>query len=221
MGRIDVIALFLLSITSCHAFAKMPGLLERHFASRILRRGDSVSNSSLPVTILDNTGSLQLNPGIDGNLFISRPEDSASISTLVPGSFQFLVDTESLAILSDNANPTRLLYYYPAEISAVGVSRLRLGAWGAIPMGTQLVAFVPFDVGDDKILAVLDTNGNYFWPTVCGFSTGLNKVFITNDTSAGPGILQSNGDLRYIISGGDIEQCGLLALVAEGLYRSY
>ncbi|KAK6076722.1 hypothetical protein SCUP234_07117 [Seiridium cupressi] len=180
------------------------------------------SSTSITVTILDTTGTLQLNPGVDGNLFISLPEDAASITNLIPGSSEFLAYPDSLTIMGDNSESNRLLYYYPAEMSKLSVSRLRLGAWGSIPLGAQLVSLVPFNDGNgNNVLVILDTSGNYYWPIVCALDGKLNKVFIAQDPDEGPEILMSNGDLRYILTGGDVTDCGPLALTASALSGSY
>ncbi|KAF3009214.1 hypothetical protein E8E14_007660 [Neopestalotiopsis sp. 37M] len=182
----------------------------------------SETDTSITVTIMDTTGTLQLNPGVDGNLFISLPEDAASITNLVPGSSDFIAYTDSLTIMGDNSETSRLLYYYPDEMSKLSVSRIRLGAWGSIPKGAQLASFVPFNDGNgNEVLVVLDTSGNYFWPVVCALDGQLNKVFIAQDPEEGPETLMSNGDLRYILTGGDVTDCGPLALTASGLSGSY
>ncbi|KAK9415725.1 hypothetical protein SUNI508_10203 [Seiridium unicorne] len=163
-----------------------------------------------------------LNPGVDGNLFISLPEDAVSITNLIPGSSEFLAYPDSLNIMGDNSESNRLMYYYPAEMSKLSVSRLRLGAWGSIPLGAQLVSLVPFNDGNgNNVLVILDTSGNYYWPIVCALDGKLNKVFIAQDPDEGPEILMSNGDLRYILTGGDVTDCGPLALIVSALSGSY
>ncbi|KAK6198369.1 hypothetical protein LQW54_010331 [Pestalotiopsis sp. IQ-011] len=182
----------------------------------------TAEDTSITVTIMDTTGTLQLNPGVDGNLFISLPEDDASITNLVPGSSEFIAYTDSLTVMGDNSATSRLLYYYPDEIAKLSVSRFRLGAWGSIPKGAQLASFVPFNDGNgNEVLVVLDTSGNYFWPIVCALDGLLNKVFIAQDPNEGPEILMANGDMRYILTGGDVTDCGPLALTASGLSGSY
>lgn len=219
-------SILLLSLTGCYALPSLSPALERHISNSVLqRRANDTTNSTTttatPINILDTTGTLQLNPGVDGNLFISLPEDSTSITSLIPGTSQFLIDPDSLAIMSDDSSSTRLLYYYPNEMSTLKVSRLRLGAWGSIPKGAQLVSFVPFNDGDENMLVVLDTNGNYFWPILCALDGALNKVFIAQDTTQGASTLMSNGDIRYVVSGGDVTDCGPLALVAQGITGAY
>ncbi|ETS87792.1 hypothetical protein PFICI_01620 [Pestalotiopsis fici W106-1] len=182
----------------------------------------ATTDTSINVTIMDTTGTLQLNPGVDGNLFISLPEDAASITNLVPGNSEFVAYTDSLTVMGDNSETSRLLYYYPDEMSKLSVSRFRLGAWGSIPKGAQLASFVPFNDGNgNEVLVALDTSGNYFWPIVCALDGQLNKVFIAQDPEEGPEILMTNGDLRYILTGGDVTDCGPLALTASGLSGSY
>ncbi|KAI1846343.1 hypothetical protein JX265_010928 [Neoarthrinium moseri] len=230
-----VLRLLVFAFGTIHCFPHLEPLIRDHIERRVLdkhRRADptatnsgststGTADASLPtaaVTIRDTTGLLQLNPGTDGNLFISLVADVPSITSLIPGTSEFFAYPDTMTIMGDNSDTSRLLYYYPDEMSTLSVSRLRLAAWGSIPIGAMLASFVPFDDGNgNNVLVVLDTTGNYFWPVLCGFDGALNKVFIAQDYEQGPDILLENGDLRYILSGGDATDCGLLALMAQGL----
>jgi hypothetical protein len=183
---------------------------------------NSTDDSSIAVTILDTTGTLQLNPGIDGNMFVSLVEDASTFKDFVTGNSQFLAYQDSLTVIGDTNDTFRMLYYYPQEMSTLQVSRLRLGAWGKIPNGAQLASFIPINDGKgNDVLVTVDTSGNFFWPILCSLDKKLNKVFIAKDAAAGPGILSGNGDMSNIITGGNVTQCMPLALVAKGLNGSH
>lgn len=165
------------------------------------------------VTIADSTGSLLLQPGIDGNLFVSVADSTTDISPLTDG-VSFMADYTNNIIYGDTSD--RLLYYYPAEMSTVAASRLRLGAWGSIPLGAQLIEFAPLTVGRTNMLVAFDTLGNHYWPFMCGLEGALNKIFLVADATKGAALLES-ADLQFTITGGIVESCGPLALEADGL----
>jgi hypothetical protein len=190
--------------------------LQRH--PRQFRRDDTAnataSNSTLDtVAIEDTTGALLLNPGIDGNLFMSLSNSTTNITALNNGS-SFMADYTHNIVYGDTQG--RLLHYYPAEMTAVNASRLRLAAWGSIPIGAQLVEFAPITIGTDTMLVAFDTLGNFYWPFMCGFEGSLNKVFLVQDLHQGADLLKS-ADLQFIVTGGIAESCGPLALEAQGL----
>lgn len=173
----------------------------------------SSDDSTGTVTITDTTGALYLNPSINGSLFVSLVSDTTDLTTLT-GGYQFAADTTEGLILGDSAS--RLLYYFPDTMSAVGASRLRLGAWGEIPKTANLINFVPMSTGSEEILVAIDTLGNYYFPFVCGIQDQLNKVFLVADVDTGASVLESD-DLLYTIVGGVASNCSVLALVASGL----
>ncbi|KAJ5934395.1 hypothetical protein N7466_003942 [Penicillium verhagenii] len=173
----------------------------------------SSDDSTGVVTITDTTGALYLNPSINGTLFVSLVSDTTNITSLT-GGYQFAADTTEGIIIGDSAS--RLLYYFPDTMSAVGASRLRLGAWGEIPKTANLISLVPMSTGSEEILVAIDTLGNYYFPFVCGIQNQLNKVFLVADVDNGASVLESD-DLLYTVVGGVASNCNVLALVASGL----
>jgi hypothetical protein len=170
-------------------------------------------DSTGTVTITDTTGALYLNPSINGSLFVSLVSDTTDLTSLT-GGYQFAADTTEGLIMGDSAS--RLLYYFPNTMSAVGASRLRLRAWGEIPKTANLINLVPMSTGSEEILVAIDTLGNYYFPFVCGIQDQLNKVFLVADVDTGASVLESD-NLLYTVVGGVLSNCNVLALVASGL----
>lgn len=165
------------------------------------------------ITVTDTTSTLLLNPTVNGSLFVSVAADTTDLSPLTNGT-SLVADTTLNAVIGDDSS--RLLYYFPQTMSQVGASRLRLGAWGEIPLGAQLVTLVPFAVGSDNLLVAMDTLGNYFFPFMCDLQGQLNKVFLVQDTDNGADVLESP-DLVYTVTGGVTQNCTVLALTSQGL----
>ena len=191
----------------------------RHFLSSRSDNTTMVSNSTTAddttgvVTIVDTTGTLYLNSSINGSLFVSIVSDSTNLTSLTDG-IQFAADLTEGLVIGDSAS--RLLYYFPDSMTSVGASRLRLGAWGEIPLTANLINLVPMSTGTEEILVAIDTLGNYYFPFVCGIQDQLNKVFLAQDPATGASVLESS-DLIYTVVGGVASNCAPLALVAEGL----
>lgn len=168
------------------------------------------------ITVTDTTGTLLINPNVNGSLFVSVAADTTDLSPLTNGT-SLIADTTLNAVIGDDSS--RLLYYFPQIMSQVGASRLRLGGWGEIPVGAQLVTLVPFAVGSDNLLVAMDTLGNYFFPFMCDLQGQLNKIFLVQDTDNGADILESP-DLVYTVTGGVTQNCTVLALTSQGLSPS-
>lgn len=166
------------------------------------------------ITITDATGQLQVNPHVNGSLFISAANSSVPLTNLTNG-IGFVADTSESAVMGDSTG--RLLYYFPNTISAVGASRLRLGAWGSIPNGAELVTLFPTATSTGAtVLVAVDSSLNVFYPFVCSIEGQLNKIFLVADADTGSSTLM-NSDLTYTVIGGVAQQCLSLAMVAQGL----
>ena len=64
----------------------------------------------------------------------------------------------------------------------------------------------------------VDSEGNYYYTLACNFEDGRPaKLFLANNATMGATTLQGNGDLRFIVSGGDVKQCSFVALTASGV----
>jgi hypothetical protein len=166
------------------------------------------------ITITDVTGHLQVNPHVNGSLFISAANSSVPLTNLTNG-IGFVADTSESAVMGDSIG--RLLYYFPNTISAVGASRLRLGAWGSIPNGAELVTLFPTTSSSGAtVLVAVDSSLNVFYPFICSIEGQLNKLFLVADADTGSSTLM-NSDLTYTVIGGVAQQCLSLAMVAQGL----
>jgi hypothetical protein len=166
-------------------------------------------------TISDVNGTIALYPHINGNLFAATLDEDTDFSSLYNSS-TFAADYVNNFVYGDSNG--RLLYYYPPEMSATGVSRIRLGEWGSIPLTAQLLMLTPFtspDV-DTSMLVAIDTSNNSFWMVVCALDQQLNKIFIVQDEDAGVTTLM-DPNLKFTITGGNVTGCAPLALIAAGL----
>jgi hypothetical protein len=108
----------------------------------------------------------------------------------------------------------RLLHYFPQEMTAVGASRMRVAEWGNIPLTATLLSLVPFPdgTGKEEVLVGLDTLGNYYWLFMCDVYGYGNKVFLAKDQMYGGSVLQ-DPNLKFTVTGGDVNDCEPLALV--------
>jgi hypothetical protein len=166
------------------------------------------------ITITDATGQLLVNPHVNGSLFISAANSTTALTNLTSG-ITFVTDSTDSAVLGDSTG--RLMYYFPGTIAAVGASRLRLGSWGSIPEGAELVTLFPtVSSTGGTVLVAVDSSLRVFSPFVCDIEGQLNKIFLVNDASNGSSIL-TNPHLTYTVIGGVAQQCLSLGMVAQGL----
>ncbi|PTB41827.1 hypothetical protein M441DRAFT_46936 [Trichoderma asperellum CBS 433.97] len=166
------------------------------------------------ITITDATGQLLVNPHVNGSLFISASSSTEPLTNLTNG-ISFVADVSQSAVMGDSLD--RLLYYFPDTVAAVNASRLRLGSWGNIPQGAELVTLLPTATSSGPVVLVaLDSSGLVLYPFVCTIEGQLNKVFLVNDASSGSSVLM-NPDLTYTIIGGVAQNCASLSMVASDL----
>lgn len=163
-----------------------------------------------PFRVVDTTNTLLINPGTNGNLFLSIVGDSADISTLTSGSLAG--DAESKTVVGDTSS--RLLHYYPSVMESTGASRLRLAKWDELPNGSKLITLTPIETQGVSMLMAIDADGDYFWPFFCGIKGQLNKVFLVKDPDAGAAALEKE-NMKFTVTGGDAYSCSPLALLAE------
>lgn len=161
-------------------------------------------------SIVDTTNSLKLNPGKDGNLFLSLLGDSTDISNLTSGTFTG--DSASKTIMGDSSE--RFLHYYPSTLASSGASRLRLAAWDKLPKGAKLITLSQIEVESEKMMLAIDTKGEYLWPFVCGIKGQLNKIFLVKDPSSGGAALQKE-NMKFTVTGGEAYNCEPVALMAK------
>lgn len=168
---------------------------------------DSDNDDSLGgdfITITDTTNTLQLLAASNGNLNLANVADATSTDNWTINNNTVFADSSS-----------RFLHYYPDLMSAYGVSRLRVGAWGSIPLTANLISFLQISTGGIDALVAIDTLENYYFPVVCLYDGGANKVFLVNDTSSLDFL--ADASLRYTVTGGVVSECDHLALVSSGL----
>ncbi|EKG18629.1 Apple [Macrophomina phaseolina MS6] len=163
-----------------------------------------------PFRVVDTTNTLAINPGINGNLFLSIIGDSTDLSNFTSGSLAG--DSESKTILGDISS--RLLHYYPSVMASTGASRLRLAEWDDLPNGAKLITLAPVEAEGVSMLMAIDAAGNYFWPFFCGIKGQLNKVFLVKDPDAGAAALEKE-NMKFTVTGGDAYSCAPLALVVK------
>ncbi|KAK5956674.1 hypothetical protein OHC33_002160 [Knufia fluminis] len=165
-------------------------------------------------TVEDTTGSLALQIGTDGNLFLSNLEANVDITDLTTGSsFVGLSDPHTL-IVGDTAE--NLLHYFPNEISHTGASRLRLAPWDKLPRTSRLVNLLQVEDPDSgkSMLVAADSMGEHAFLWFCGIEGGLGRVFLVKDALGATGVLEGEG-MEFVVSGGKAGDCGPLALVGK------
>ncbi|EOD43076.1 putative Apple protein [Neofusicoccum parvum UCRNP2] len=162
--------------------------------------------------VVDSTNTLLVNPGTNGNLFLSVIGDSTDLSNFTTGSLYG--DSESKTIFGDSNS--RLLHYYPTTMSKTGASRLRLADWDKLPNGAKLINLTPIETQGVSMLMAIDADGDYFWPFFCGIKGQLNKVFLVSDPDNGATALEAE-NMKFTVTGGEAYSCNPLALVATAL----
>lgn len=167
----------------------------------------SVVTTGPNITITDVTATLQLQPGADGNLNLTQSSSAVSFNNWA---------TQDNVVSGDTNG--RYLIYYPNVMQEYGVSRIRLAAWGSIPIGATLITLSQITVdGNNSMFLAVDTLGNSFYPVVCLFSSAqTNKVFLSSDASAGLTTL-ADSSLRYTVTGGVVDECSVLALNSSAI----
>ncbi|KAK8847340.1 hypothetical protein IAR55_005197 [Kwoniella newhampshirensis] len=110
------------------------------------------------------------------------------------------------------------LFYYPDEITATGVSRLRTNDLSHIPKSANMISLLPFkyeDATTDGIYIAVDSLGQIFYLVECSLANELeSKIFLVNDVDRGLSTLSQKEELQYTITGGVVEQCDAVALKA-------
>ena len=102
-------------------------------------------------------------------MFISLTDDDTDVSSLNGNVTTFLADSVSGVVFYDGSADTRILHYYPAEMAATGVSRIRLATVDKLPKGSQLIGLVQLkdSSSDFQILYAVDTSGNQYDLVLC------------------------------------------------------
>lgn len=195
------------------------------FAKNLTASADSeeVSDLNAPnedgftyATILDQTQQYALTSDEDGNLRLDSANATANNETAAAVTWAVYQN-----IIGADANE-RVLHYYPDTMAAFGVSRLRIGDAHQLPKTSDMVTFAPLNVDGDAttsgVYVAFDSKGDMFYPVACNFANDRKpaKLFLASNSTTGPATLEANGDLRYIVSGGDVTKCSFIALIASG-----
>lgn len=169
---------------------------------------------------IDNTGLDYKNQ--NGMLYTRLTDftNSWHLSVDEPGSFslQKVGDTDGGEMFGSFAGviPTdaqnRVMWYYPGQMSDLGVSRFRIGDTTAIPANGVLVALVK--VGSPPAVVAMDTQGNIGYLVACNYNGNTNKVFLSKDTVNGPRKLE-DPSLQNTVTGGVTQNCAAIALYVE------
>ncbi|OJD35908.1 apple protein [Diplodia corticola] len=176
---------------------------------------NSTDVSTTSFTLRDTTQTLLVNPGTNGNLFLSVLADTATdLSNFTDPGTAFTglsSDPTTPSIFGDTSS--RLLHYYPTVMAKTGASRLRLATWDDLPNGAKLITLTRVETGGVSMLLAIDADGAYFWPFFCGIKGQLNKVFLVSDPDAGAAALEA-ADMKFTVTGGEAYSCNPLALEA-------
>lgn len=171
------------------------------------------------ISLYDSSEEFLLSSCGNGNLYMQLNENLTSLDAQGCGTL-FAYDSETELIYADGA--AQLFYYYPEEMSATGVSRLRHSAIESVPNNVESIFFepnVPEDDGSDgelpsdPIYVARTADSSYFATAVCLFAdpTLPAKIFLIEDLEKGIEMLKSP-DIKYSITGGDVTECFYLPL---------
>lgn len=164
----------------------------------------SSSTTTVYLNLMDASGSFQLSAGSDGNLYVD------GINSGDPTGFFAGIDGIYGADMQD-----RLMYYYGAEMSILGVSRFRLAEVGALPHTAKLLSLVPISVEGSSIFVAADTEANQYWLAGCNYKNGgATKIFLIADPDTGLKTLESE-HVEWTVTGGFVSSCGMIALKSQ------
>ena len=132
-------------------------------------------------TVRDTTGSLELYPASNGNLFLAPVDSTEELSLLTNNTVLNVVtlagNTDVLYLINSDSTD-RLLHYFPDEVTNLGASRLRFASWDKLPVGSRLANLAPVtpESGSaDPVLVAFDTSGDYLFPVMCAIEGQFNS----------------------------------------------
>lgn len=168
-------------------------------------------------TLVDSTARFQAYPCSNGNIHVFGVNDTNIKASDCQEDFT-MYQTEDVGnvVLADGF--ARVFVYYPDEMTKTGVSRIRVVDVENIPTGAEEILWVPDDSTDSDgstipVYYPVDTQDNTYYPAMCHYTTNVpNKMFLMKDPSAGLSILK-DANIKYSITGGDIDSCYYLPLV--------
>ncbi|KAI4724435.1 hypothetical protein E4T49_07826 [Aureobasidium sp. EXF-10728] len=162
-------------------------------------------------TLIDIQKTFQVVPGTDGNLY------TASYTAGSPSDAGLFAESQNVIIGDDEE---RVLHYYPDEMAAYNVSRIRLSSGTEIPKTADAIALSPIDYdnsdGTPSAYFAVTTKKDVYSLVLCNFANGADsKIFIVNDQS-GLDTLQNNANVKYTITGAPVKDCSPLAVISGG-----
>jgi hypothetical protein len=150
------------------------------------------------ISLMDSTSSFSLTACSVGNLYY---QPKVGNETLADYPCSTLFQSIQKNVIADG--PGRILHYYKNTMSKLGVSCLR-------------VSDEDDDLESPDTFSAFDSNVNQFFPVFCAYAHAIMppKVFVVNNVTTGLDILQSP-DLEFIVTGGLIDDCYYLPIIAD------
>ena len=185
---------------------------------------DTDSSSADLSSLLGNSSDVST-ASVEGATYIDIQDISGAFVLAYDGRDNFLLQSTASALgqypftVEDGivlgGDGDDVMFYYPDEMRALGVSRFRLGDLGAVPKTSEMIVLAPFSAdGEDVFLPVAATSGDLFSMVFCTYAGGLSsKVFLVNDVSAGIATLMTT-EAEYVVTGGVIDTCTPFALAS-------
>lgn len=165
------------------------------------------NNSTSQTLIYDSTGSYVLGQDVYNNFFL---DDAANADA---GYSFTTVDDVVVTDISDRA-----MFYYPDEMTALGVSRFRVADTTQIPTAADYITLTPIDYDESTatpgVYLAIDSQDNTFYTMYCNIQGLDGKIFLVDDLDAGLKTLM-RPDLEMVITGGVVTDCQALELVSE------
>lgn len=173
-------------------------------------------------TLVDSTAKFQAYPCSDGNIHIFGVNETNILASDCQEDFTMYQD-DDIGNVAVADGFSRLFVYYPDEMNATGVSRIRVVDTENIPTGAQEIIWIldeskAADGTPFQVYYPIDQDFNTYYAAMCHYTTNVpNKMFLMNDTVKGVSTLLSK-DIKYSITGGDVDACYYLPLIDGASY---
>ncbi|KAJ9123890.1 hypothetical protein QFC22_000678 [Naganishia vaughanmartiniae] len=159
-------------------------------------------------SIVDFSGKYVLGVSDDGNFYIDTVSNQAQTI-----GFAF---SESVAVEDEEGD---LLFYYPDEMKALGVSRFRATDIEHIPKSSDIISLKPINYDNAAatpgVFLAVDSKLNNFVTILCNFAGGLDsKIFLASSIAEGVATLKKP-ELQYVITGGPVTDCAPIAFKSD------
>ncbi|KAJ1566527.1 hypothetical protein HK405_009451 [Cladochytrium tenue] len=162
--------------------------------------------NSTYVSLVDVSGTYSLGEDEWGNFML---DDAANAGNYLFYSNDQLIDTDE---------QNNVFFYFPDEMTALGVSRFRVKNDTSVPKVADVVFLVPIDYDDSSnttgVYVALNTNEDIFYTVACSITGIGNKVFLVANITEGITTLQKT-ELEYVVTGGVVENCGLVMFASK------